>query len=166
MTDTPDTPEPQRQHLGALAVLTRACAHNPWRTVGAWIVAVIVIVGASATIGGKLVDDFTIPNSDAQRATDLLKTRFPTQSGDSAQLIFQAPEGMSSPQAKAAIQDALAAAAKIPGVVSVDDPFKPNSGQISQDGKIGYSYVQFRQQAFDVPRKNVDQLEKLRTPAR
>ena len=159
MTDTPDTPEPQRQHLGALAVLTRACAHHPWRTVGAWIVAVIVIVGASATIGGKLVDDFSIPNSDAQRATDLLKTRFPTQSGDSAQLIFQAPEGMSSPQAKAAIQDALAAAAKIPGVVSVDDPFKPNSGQISKDGKIGYSYVQFRQQAFDVPRKNVDQLE-------
>ena len=60
---------------------------------GAWIVAVIVIVGASATIGGKLVDDFTIPNSDAQRASDLLKNRFPAQSGDSAQLIFEAPDG-------------------------------------------------------------------------
>ena len=113
----------------------------------------IVIVGASATVGGKLVDDFSIPNSDAQRATDLLKTRFPTQSGDNAQLIFEAPDGLTSAQSKAAIQKALAAAAKIPGVTSVDDPFKTGSGEISRDGTIGYSYVQFRKQSFDVPRE-------------
>ncbi len=158
MTDTPNT-EPQRQHLGALAVLTRACAHHPWRTVAAWIVAVIVIVGASATIGGKLVDDFTIPNSDAQRASDLLKNRFPAQSGDSAQLIFEAPDGLSQAEAKAAVQKALAAAKDIPGVVSVDDLFKPQSGEISKDGTIGYSYVQFREKSFDVPRENVDKLK-------
>ena len=158
MTDTPNT-EPQRQHLGALAILTRACAHHPWRTVAAWIVAVIVIVGASATIGGKLVDDFTIPNSDAQRASDLLKNRFPAQSGDSAQLIFEAPDGLSQAESKAAVQKALAAAKDIPGVVSVDDLFKPQSGEISKDGTIGYSYVQFREKSFDVPRENVDKLK-------
>jgi RND superfamily putative drug exporter len=161
MTDTPETPEtePHRKHLGALAILTRACAHHPWRTIGAWVVAVIVIFGASATIGGKLVNDFSIPNSDAQRATDLLKSRFPTQSGDNAQLIFQAPDGLKSPQSKAAVQKALAAAGEIPGVTSVDNPFKPQSGQISRDGTIGYSYVQFREQAFDVPQENVTKLK-------
>ena len=158
MTDTPTT-EPQRKHLGALAILTRACAHHPWRTVAAWIVAVIVIVGASATIGGKLVDDFTIPNSDAQRASDLLKTRFPAQSGDSAQLIFEAPAGLSQAEAKAAVTKALAAAKNIPGVVSVDNLYKPQSGEISKDGTIGYSYVQFRQKSFDVPREDVDKLK-------
>ncbi len=99
MTTETET-EPHRRHLGALARLTRACAHHPWRTVFAWIAIAVVIVGASNTIGGKLVNDFTIPNSDAQRASDLLKDRFPAQSGDNAQLIFQAPDGLTTPQSR------------------------------------------------------------------
>ncbi len=156
MTD--DTTE-HRRHLGALAALTRACAHHPWRTVAAWIVIAVVIIGASGAFGGKLVNDFSIPNSDAQRATDLLQSKFPSQAGDSAQLIFQSPDGLTSAQSKAAVQKALAAAKAIPGVTTVGDPYATQGGAISPTGKIGYSYVQFDQQAFDVPHKNVDALE-------
>jgi RND superfamily putative drug exporter len=120
---------------------------------------VVAVVGASRAFGGKLVDDFSIPNSDAQRATDLLQSRFPAQAGDSAQIIFSAPGGLRTPQTRTAITAALSAAAKVPGAVSAGNPYLERGGAISRSGTIGYAYVQFRQQAFKVPKASVTELE-------
>jgi RND superfamily putative drug exporter len=153
------SPTIDRQQRGLLARLTRASAHHPWRTLAIWLVAIVAIVVSSQTFGGKLVNDFSIPNSDAQRATDLLQSRFPAQAGDSAQIIFSAPGGLRAPEARRAITAALSSAAHIPGVTSSGNPYTGSSGAISTSGRIGYAFVQFREQAYMVPKASVTRLE-------
>ena len=55
---------------GLLARLTRAIAAHPWRAIGMWVLIIAGIFAAAGTIGGQLQNKFTIPNSDAQKATD------------------------------------------------------------------------------------------------
>lgn len=119
----------------------------------------VAIIAGSASFGGTLVDDFTIPDSDAQRAADLLEQRFAQRSGDAAQLVFAVPEGrLGAGGARAAVDKALAAAGGIPGVQSVGDPFASTGGQLSEDGRIAFADVQFSEAAFDVPTEDVDAL--------
>jgi RND superfamily putative drug exporter len=153
----PDVP----RHEGALARVARACARHRWRTVLVWVVAAAAIVVGSASFGGTLVDEFNIPDSDAQRATDLLEQRFPQQSGEAAQLVFAVPEGERLDQggAPAAIRDALVAASRVPGVEGVGNPLTDQDGAISDDMRIAFADVQFSQAAFDVPVKDVDALK-------
>jgi putative drug exporter of the RND superfamily len=148
-----------RRPHGLLARITRASAHHPWRTLTIWLFAIVAIVASSQTFGGKLVDDFSIPNSDAQRASDLLQSRFPAQAGDSAQIIFSAPGGLRSPETKSAITAALSSVARIPGVTSSGNPYTGAGGAVSASGTIGYAFVQFRQQAFNVPKTSVTELQ-------
>ncbi len=148
------------EHEGFLSALARACARHAWRTIGAWIVVAVVIIGAVATVGGTLVDEFTIPDSDAQRATDLLEQRFPSRSGDSATMVFVAEDGtLRAPAAKAAVDAALAEAGSIPGVESVGDPFEGTEGALSADDRIARVDVQFSAPAFDIPTSDINALQ-------
>ncbi|MCC6222937.1 MAG: MMPL family transporter [Thermoleophilia bacterium] len=147
-------------HEGALARLGRACARHRWRTIGLWLVAIVAVVGVSRVAGGELVDEFSIPNSDAQRAFDLLEERFPARSGDSATLVFAAREGrLDDAAAREAVERALAAAAAVPGVESAGDPYATESGELSDDGRIAYADVQFDRPGFEVPKDDVERLE-------
>ncbi len=125
-----------------------------------WIVAAIAIVFSAQTFGGQLVDEFTIPNSEAQRATDLLEDRFPSRSGDDATLVFAAPEGESlTGDRRLAVEAGLAAAREVPGVLEVGDPFEDVAGAVSQDGRIAFADAQFDLASFDVPKEDVEELE-------
>ena len=145
---------------GALTRLTHACAAHGWRTIIVWILAIVAVFGAAGTIGGTLVDQFSLPGSDSQKAVDLLKSRFPAHSGDAAQMVFAVPSGsLSQGEARAAIEAAVTAAGKVPGVVSVSDPFAPGSTRVSASGRVAYADVQFSQVAVDVPKASVTQLQ-------
>ncbi len=148
------------RHIGPLARLARACARHRWITIGSWVVAAVVIAVAAATVGGTLVDEFTIPNSDAQRAQDLLEAQFPSQSGEAAQLVFATESGkLDEGQHKAAIDEALQRSSGIAGVVAVGDPFAGEGGAVSESGQIAFADVQFDEQSFEVPLSDVEQLE-------
>src|SRR4029453_16939192 len=107
------------RHEGAPPRLGRAVANPPWRTLAAWLVAAVVIVAGSLTAGGTLADEFTIPNSEAQTAVDLLEERVPARAGDSAALVLAARSGrLDSSAARKTVNRALAAAAAAPEVES------------------------------------------------
>ena len=57
----------------------------------------IVLIVLWRTIGGAFSNSFSLPGTESQRAFDLLKTRFPAQAGDSANLVFKAPAGVNAP---------------------------------------------------------------------
>src|SRR5687767_15463021 len=126
----------ERLATGGLARWTRACATHPWRVVFGWVgivVALIVLVGA---IGGSLKDEFEIPGSDTQKATDLIESEFASEQGGVLNVVFAAPEGeqLDTPERRAAIEDAIAkiqtdefaATEDEAGVESVGDPFDEN----------------------------------------
>jgi RND superfamily putative drug exporter len=139
--------------------MARACAEHPWRTLSVWLVLIVGIAFSASTFGGKLANDITIPGTDSQKAIDLLEERFPERSGDSTQIVFYDGDGLSSPEAKGAIKDASAAAAEIPGVIAVGDPYAQKGGAFSKDGTIGFVDVQFDKPGFEVEPADIDALE-------
>ena len=49
-----------------------------------------MLVGA---VGGSLKDEFEIPGSDTQKATDLIESEFAEEQGGVLNLVFAAPAG-------------------------------------------------------------------------
>ncbi len=139
------------QKSGVLAGITRAIARHPWRAIGIWVLVIAAIGVASNTLGGALQNNFSIPNSDAQKATDLLQKRFPARAGDSATIVFHTDGKLTDPAAKQAVAAALAAATKVSHVTGAGDPYTSENGQISESGNIGYADVQFDDQAWSLP---------------
>jgi RND superfamily putative drug exporter len=159
----------ERLSTGALAGWARACATHPWRVLGAWLGIIAVLIALVATVGGSLRDEFEIPGSDTQRATDLIEAEFASEQGGVLNIVFAAPEGqrLDTPERKAAIEDAMAklraapfAATKgaepvdgTPKLTSVADPF--SQATFSKDGRIAYSEAQFDQTIEDKDRDGV-----------
>ena len=143
------TPPPSK--TGLLARLTRSIAAHPWRTIGIWVLIIAGIFAAAGTIGGQLQNNFTIPNSDAQKATDLLQKQFPARAGDSATIVFYADGKLADAQNKAAVDKIIAAAKTVDHVTGAGDPFSQQGGAISPDGNIGFVDVQFDGQAWGLP---------------
>ena len=85
--------------LGRLA----AAAAGHWKRSLALVAVVLVVIGGAATAaGGSFVDSFSTPGTESQQAVDLLTQKFPTQSGDTATLVFA---GERSLQGNAAIAE-------------------------------------------------------------
>jgi RND superfamily putative drug exporter len=158
----------ERLSTGALARWTRACATHPWRVVGSWVGIVVLLVVLVGTIGGSLKDEFEIPGSDTQKATDLIEAEFAEEQGGVLNLVFAAPEGerLDTPERKAAIQKAVARL-KSPefkptddeaGLESVGNPFSDET--FSDDGRIAYAEAQFDRVIFEEDREAVLAVQK------
>ena len=143
----------ERLSTGALARWTRACAAHPWRVVAGWIgivVALVVLVGA---VGGSLRDEFDIPGSDTQKATDLIESEFASEQGGVLNVVFAAPEGerLDTPERKAAVQQAVSRLRSPEfaprdgeaGIENVGNPFSERT--LSDNGRIAYAEAQFDQ---------------------
>jgi putative drug exporter of the RND superfamily len=140
---------------GFLANATRHFATHPKRTVGTWVLVIAALVFLNGVVGGKLIDDFKLPGSDFQKATDLLNAKFGAEKGDSLQLVFAAPEGqrLDTPARTAAIAKVVAAAKDTPHVTSVENPLSKRF--LAKDGRIAYTDIQFDQLGPDIKRANV-----------
>jgi putative drug exporter of the RND superfamily len=141
----------ERLSTGALASLMRSFAAHPWRVVLAWLGIIAALIVLVATVGGSLKDEFEIPGSDTQKATDLIESEFTAEQGAVLNLVFAAPEGerLDTPERKAAIESAIAKlktsefapTADKDGIESVGDPFSKQT--FSEDGRIAYAEAQF-----------------------
>jgi RND superfamily putative drug exporter len=157
----------ERLSTGALARWTRACAAHPWRVVLGWVGILVLLVVLVGTVGGSLRDEFKIPGSDTQKATDLIEAEFASEQGGVLNVVFAAPEGerLDTPARKAAIAKAIArlrSAAFAPtddkaGLKSVESPFTEDT--FSDDGRIAYAEAQFDRVIYDEDRKAVVAVE-------
>src|SRR6478609_9036297 len=80
-------------HTGALARFVGACAHHPWRVVFTWIGIFAALIALNVAFHGKLINDFKIPGSDTQKATDLINAKFGGQKGAALRVVLAAPSG-------------------------------------------------------------------------
>src|SRR6185436_3642878 len=99
----------ERRATGAWAGWARACAVHPRRVLLSWLGVVVVLIALVATVGGGLRDEFEIPGSDTQRATDLIEQEFAAAQGGVLNVVFAAPVGqrLDTPERKAAIGAAM-----------------------------------------------------------
>jgi RND superfamily putative drug exporter len=145
----------------------RACASHPWRVIIAWLGIIVALVVVVIAVGGSLKDEFEIPGSDTQRATDLIQSEFVAEQGAVLNLVFAAPEGetLETPERQQAIEDAIARLQSdefaptedAAGIESVGNPFEDDT--ISDDGRIAYTEAQFNETIETEDRPEVEAVE-------
>jgi RND superfamily putative drug exporter len=153
----------QRLSTGALARWTRACARHPWRVIAGWVAIFAVLIGLVGAVGGELRDEFSIPGSDTQKATDLIEAEFGSEQGGVLNLVFAAPEGerLDTAERRAAIEAAITrlrspefkATEDKAGLVNVGDPF--SEATFAENGRIAYAEAQFDRVIYDKDREAV-----------
>jgi putative drug exporter of the RND superfamily len=143
----------------------RACARHHWRTLGVWLVVLLAALAFSGSVGGKFVDNFRLSNSDAQRADDLLKRSFPSQSGSSAYLVFHTRQGtLTDARSVGTIGETLPRVRQLAHVAGVSDPLAP--GAISRDETIARAEVRYDRSTAELGREAYTRLRDAVDPAR
>jgi RND superfamily putative drug exporter len=137
-----------------LAGLARWCYRRRRLVVLLWIVGFVVMNVLGGVIGSAFSDNFSGSHSDSIAAFDLLKTRFPARAGDTADLVFTSPKGVTDGQVRGAMEALFAEVGpgRVPHVVAIDTPYQ-GFGRVSRDGSIAYATVTFDKQAGDLPAK-------------
>jgi putative drug exporter of the RND superfamily len=121
------------------------------RVVAGWIVLLVLSLGAASRLKNHFDNNLTLPNTGAQRASDLLHRRFPAIAGDSDQIVFQAIDGKLTDHAnRVHIERTIAAVAHLPHVVSVVDPFQ-SPQTLSRDKTIGFATLTFDERGDALP---------------
>jgi RND superfamily putative drug exporter len=127
--------------------------------VAVWIVATVGVFAISSSVGKKTASDFTLPGTGSQQAVNLLRSRFPTQAGDTDQIVFHTRTGkLTAAAPRAAIDSTLARVARLPHVTGVVSPFAAGQHAISSDGTIGFATVSFNERANALPVAAVDRV--------
>src|ERR671925_1935384 len=93
-----------------------AWCHDRRRTViGVWVAAFVLFIALWGAAAGEFVNNFNLPGTESQRAYDLLKDRFPEQSGDTASVVFAVKDGnVLDPSHRADIERVRAQISKSP----------------------------------------------------
>jgi putative drug exporter of the RND superfamily len=109
-----------------------------------WIIALIATGMISGSVGADFSEEFQLPDSDSKQALDLLEERFPAQSGEAAQIVFEADQGVESPAVERKMEGVFRRVEEFPHVSEVASPYQGNgAAAVSDDGKIAYATVQF-----------------------
>ncbi|MEY2403584.1 MAG: putative drug exporter of the superfamily, partial [Acidimicrobiaceae bacterium] len=153
----------------SLAGLSRWCYRRRRTVVGLWIVGFIVLNVIGGVVGDAYSDNFSGGKSDSIDAFNLLKERFPARAGDTADIVFTAPQGVTSPEVRTAMEGLFAEVGpgKVPHEVALDSPYL-GIGRINDNGTIAYATATFDQQAGDLPPKTaqplIDAAKKVNVP--
>jgi putative drug exporter of the RND superfamily len=125
-----------------------------------WLLAAIAAIAIAQASGGKTNDNFTIPGTEAQNASNVLKAKLPAFSGGQTTIVFATTNGtgkITDPTQQAAI---AAAMTKLKSVAQVSASVDPFTGKlVSTSGQVGLGQVQWSAQPLDVKNANLDAMK-------
>ncbi len=127
--------------------------HRLYVVIG-WILLLLAVNGVAQSAGTDYSNNFTLPNSDAQRASDLLARSFPAQAGDRDTIVYKVSSGtVLDPAVRARMSAMFAQVERLPHVTSVISPYVGAAAgkSISADGKIAFATVVFDEKANLLP---------------
>ncbi len=137
--------------------LARFCFRHRRMVVLGWLVALVLVSGIARSVGSTYSNNFSFPSTDSSEALAIVQANFPSQSGDSEQIVVQAKSGtLTSADVEAEVNGMLGRVGHLPFVTSVTSPYQ--SGLISKDGTIGLATVQLNAQAQNVSTSEAKQL--------
>ncbi|HEY4996490.1 MAG TPA: MMPL family transporter, partial [Solirubrobacteraceae bacterium] len=129
-----------------------------------WVLLLFAVNAFAQSAGTSYSNNFTLPNSDAQRAADLLQRSFPAQAGDRDTIAFKVSSGkVSDPAVRARMLTMFAAVAKLPHVTAVISPYAGAAAgrSISASGKIAFATVVFDEKANLLPKSAPERVVKV-----
>jgi RND superfamily putative drug exporter len=128
--------------------------HRLYIAIG-WVILLIGVNTLAQSAGTTYSNNFTLPNSDAQRASDLLAHSFPAQAGDRDTIVFKVAHGtVREPAVRSRMSALFAKVAHLPHVSGVVSPYAPQAAgkAISGGGRIAFATVVFDQKANTLPK--------------
>lgn len=133
--------------------LARFCMAHRGRVIVAWVVAAVLVTVVARAIGPNYVTEYSLPGTQTQQATDLLKQDFPAQSGDADAIVFHVSQGtIDSPAVRAAITPLLTHVGSLPHVTGVVSPYSTAGAlEVSKDRMTAFATVNFDKPANELP---------------
>jgi putative drug exporter of the RND superfamily len=128
--------EPPLARLADLAYRRRG------RIVLAWIVVLAAVIAVVPRFAGEFAVDFSMPRTESQAAADLVAEHFPRSSGQSVNVVWEAPAG--ARKAETRIDRFLAAAGRVDGIGG------PSLPRYSRDGTIGLVQLELERPSLEV----------------
>ena len=99
---------------GTLLGIVRWCIAHRRRVVVVWVAVAVLATVLAGSVGRQYASDFSLPGTESQRASDLLKREFRAQSGDVDTIVFHVSQGtIDSPAVRGAIAPLLARVSKL-----------------------------------------------------
>jgi putative drug exporter of the RND superfamily len=126
-----------------------------------WIALLVIVNVLAQSAGTSYSNNFTLPNSDAQRASDLLQRSFPAQAGDRDTIVYKVSSGsVQDPAVKARMSAMFARVAKLPHVAAVISPYAGTASgkSVSADGRIAFATVVFDEKANNLPKEAAERV--------
>src|SRR4051794_24927235 len=118
-----------------------------------WVIIFVGVLMAAGAVGSDFRNVFSLPGTETQQVQDLLQKRFPSQSGESGQVVFHVDRGTLKDH-KAQIAKSVKAISDAPDIAGVSSPLSPRGGGLAKDGRTGFGTVSFS--------KTIDHLTKER----
>jgi RND superfamily putative drug exporter len=152
-----------------MTTLARWCFRHKFRVLAAWVVALFVLGGLSASAGTGYTDSFSLPGTESTTALNLLTDNFNAESTDTNQVVFAAGD-VTAADTRARIEATLKKIADSPHVQRVDSPFAKGAEatQIAKDKSVAFANVHMdgEQPIADVPKSAYDKLISIAEDAR
>jgi putative drug exporter of the RND superfamily len=118
---------------------------HKWTALLLWLAVLVGVQAASSAVGSDYRNDFSMPGTESQEATDLLAEHGSAQAGDTVEIVFAADGALRAQGTEERIEGMLADVAELPRVSQVISVYEQPQ-TISDDGTIGYATV-----VLDVP---------------
>ena len=134
--------------------------HRLYVAIG-WVLLLITVNTLAQSAGTSYSNNFTLPKSDSQRASDLLAHSFPAQAGDRDTIVFKVEHGsVDDPAVKAHMSALFATVTRLPHVAGVVSPYAPQAAgkAISSDGRIAFATVVFDEKANTLPKSAAERV--------
>jgi RND superfamily putative drug exporter len=147
LPDRPDLPRGGR--FGALAGWAQ---RHRWAALLIWVAVLAAVTLGSQAAGSAYKNDFALPGTDSQAATDLFTKHGSAQAGDSVDIVLKDSQGIDG--RKAVVDKMLAEVKGLQGVADVRSPYTDASA-VSKDGTIGYATVTLDAKAEAIPKEDV-----------
>ena len=117
----------------------RFAAGRPWAVIGGWLIASILVVGASIGFGSTMEDSFAVPGLDSQAAVDLLQEAGADGGGLTAKVVATPVDDgvtFADPAADSALAEVRSALADLPNVLGTTQT-------LSEDGRVALVRIQY-----------------------
>ena len=135
-TNTSSQPNGRLARLGDLAYRRRG------RLVLAWIAALGAVLVLAPRVAGDFSSNFSFPGTESQQAADLVEAHFPRSSGESVNVVWEAPGGARAAQPR--IDRFLAKAER------VKDIGRPSKPRYSRGGTIGLVQIDLEKRSIEM----------------
>jgi putative drug exporter of the RND superfamily len=136
-----------------MRALSHRCIAHRRAVIVAWVLLAIVLTVIASAVGRNYANDFSLPNTQSQHVTDLLKSEFSSENGDIDQVVFHTTRGtVQSATVRNAITPLLKQIQTMPHVASVDSPYSAQGGfEISKDQRTAFATVTYTKRANLLP---------------